>query len=828
MDQPKPAPLESLAGKLQRIEDLIEKLVYIKWSRESFVLLQHAAQDILKRAQSQSEDQKLADLAERLDQQIGQCLQQGELPKGIQRQRLIAIAEALCRCASSLEKDNSTTNTTSFQHSSEPATGLLFSKWGTDEWPSSLIAPSAPEGPIWLVAPESMQDVAHKLKQRGGFEVVLYPSLAEIRKLLAESQQPIALIIDLDHLDSNAAIMQQIGALRQLLKPDAPILFVSERGDINARLEAVEVGAVGYFTKPVNVPLILETIEKWISSKSSRVLIVDDMLPAARDIARRLEMKGMAAQVLAQPLQILQALANFQPSLLIMSLDLKEIDGIMLAEAIQQHERFRAIPLILLSAQRDINQRLSNRGLSGEVVFDKTPDPQLLLATVSKRLRQSQTFYRKLSQIDNRDTVTRLYNRPYFLSYLDRALVAMTANAQSLAVILITLDNLRIVDGADVAAADQILEHAAKRLQVTLGSDAIIAHFSDAVFTILLAFTSQDALLATARALQTNLEVEPYPLNNGEFQIRTSVGISIANPNPNQAEATLLIQQADLACGMARDSKDTRIYVHHSQPADQERDTPRQRQLLEEIRDSVQQKRMNLLFQPIVSLRGDPTERYEVLLRLRNREGWELLPETVFGLVKRHRIGIVLDRWVIAHSIRTLRERQARGRSTILFINISPTILQDEELINWLKGGLEKTQVPPASVVFEIAETTAELNKTTLLPFLRRLKELGCGLSLDRFSGHERALALAQQLQADYVKLDGRYAQDLLNDKARQHGLSVLVRSLTAQSVTTILTGIENSATLPILWSCGIDYVQGFLLQRPHTDMSFDFEHVVL
>ncbi len=55
-----------------------------------------------------------------------------------------------------------------------------------------------------------------------------------------------------------------------------------------------------------------------------------------------------------------------------------------------------------------------------------------------------------------------------------------------------------------------------------------------------------------------------------------------------------------------------------------------------------------------------------------------------------------------------------------------------------------------------------------------------------------------------------------------------MARELATQGVTTILTGIEDSATLPVLWSCGIDYVQGFLLQRPHTDMSFDFEHVVL
>jgi EAL domain-containing protein (putative c-di-GMP-specific phosphodiesterase class I) len=290
----------------------------------------------------------------------------------------------------------------------------------------------------------------------------------------------------------------------------------------------------------------------------------------------------------------------------------------------------------------------------------------------------------------------------------------------------------------------------------------------------------------------------------------------------------VLIQQADLACGMARDSKDNRIHVHHARSIEQDGEKSRQRRLLEEIREAVQQQRMTLLFQPTVSLRGDTTERYEVLLRMRNREGWELLPETVFALIKRHRIGMVLDRWVIAHSIRILRERQARGQSAILFINISPTIQQDEELLNWLRGGLRKTGVPAASLVFEIAETTAELNKQALLPFLRGLKGLGCGISLDHFSGHERAQALVQSLQVDYVKLDSRFAHDLLNDKERQQQLGHLARALASLGVTTIVTGIEDALTLPVLWSCGIDYVQGFFLQRPHTEMSYNFTQLVL
>ncbi len=60
--EPKPARSEPLVGKLQRIEDLAEKLVYIKWSREFFVLLQRATQDILNLARPRPEFQKIVAL----------------------------------------------------------------------------------------------------------------------------------------------------------------------------------------------------------------------------------------------------------------------------------------------------------------------------------------------------------------------------------------------------------------------------------------------------------------------------------------------------------------------------------------------------------------------------------------------------------------------------------------------------------------------------------------------------------------------------------------------------------------------------------------------
>jgi len=814
----KTAYADPLAGKLQRIEDLAEKLVYIKWSREFFVLLQRAAQDTLNLARAQPEYQKLVALAEQIDGQISECLEKGELPKGTERDRLIAVAGALCRSGPSAPSSNQ-----------EQTTGLpLFLNWASGEWPQptnpNATAPT-PAAAIWLAAPQSMGDLVSQIENQSGFQVQIYPGLPEIRKRLADAQQPAALIIDLDHCAPNPAILEQISTLRQMLTSEAPILFIAERGDITARLEAVETGGSGYFTKPVDTTTLVEVLERWISCKSGRVLILDDVLPAAREMARWLENRGLITQVLAQPLQALQVIRNFQPSLLILNLDIKETDGLQLAQVLQQHEQFQSIPLILLSSQTDISQRLALAGLSGEMLLDKPPDAESLLAAVTRRLRQRTNLCRSLNRLSNRDSVSGLYNRPHFLAHLHRALTT-SVDTQPLAVMLISLDNLRPVEVADAAAADEIIRLAAKRLQAALGVGPLIARFGDAVFTALLGFTNQEGLLGIGHAVRNGLETDSYPFGGSEFRLRASIGISIANPA--RPDAALLIQQADLACGMARDSKDARIHVHHAQPTEQNTQDPQQHKLLEEIREAAQQQRMNLLFQPIVSLRGDPTERYEVLLRMRNKDGWELLPETVFSLVKRHRIGMVLDRWVIVHAIRSLRERLGRGRSAILFINISPTILQDEELFTWLRDGLKKTEVPASSLVFEIAETTAEVNKQTLQPLLLRLKELGCGLSLDHFSGRERGLTLAQLLEVNYVKLESRYTEDLVNDKARQQELTQMARRLAGQGITPILTGIENGATLPVLWSCGIDYVQGFILQRPHTDMSFDFGHVVL
>jgi len=391
MEPKSPLP-ESLAGKLKRVEDLAEKLVYIKWSREFFVLLQRAAQDVLMLTRPRPDCRKITVLAERLEQQIGECLEQGELPRGAERERLIAVVDALCRATPNSEE--SLRKAAPGQPTSDEARTIpLFSRWEKDERSKPRVGPSSPDTPLlWLVAPESAGDLAHKLEQRGGYQVLRPANLTEAHALLAQSRQPVALLVDLDYAADNQTTLQQSANLRQVLPPDVPLFFLADRGDITARLEAVEAGGAGYFLKPVDLPLLLEVLdERVLKPLNQRLLIVDDTLPSAREIARWLEGRGMVTQVLPQPLLVLQALANFQPSLVIMSLDLKDADGLALAQAVHQHELFRELPLVLLSAQAEVGPRLAAANLGNEVLLNKPLNAESLFAAIAKRFRQGQT-----------------------------------------------------------------------------------------------------------------------------------------------------------------------------------------------------------------------------------------------------------------------------------------------------------------------------------------------------------------------------------------------------------------------------------------------------
>ncbi len=790
--------LEPLLPALKMLEGLREQLLYVKWSRETLSLLDQPTRELVQKVQDQPQYLWLAEPVARLAQDLSDYLGQGGLPPGVARERLLNALEGLSPV---LRRADSKTS---------------------EHRPTAGMGMAPPSGEVAILAGPETNTLVVEL-ENNGFRISRINTLSELRSRLAGAP-PAAVIADMDYPEGALlASFNMVAQEHDRLDRRAPLIFVSERGDLAARLEAVSAGGKAYFTKPVNIQSLADYLYDSLQTEITsnyRVLLVQDNPEEASRLASLLKHRAITIELVTQPRELLCHLYRFQPHLVLLDLDLGTLNGMELAKAIRQHEGLAELPLLLLSVQPDLNPAMLELG-SGDELLRKPLGIDYLLPIVLNRLRRAQALSYKLRLMGQKDAVSGLYNRRYFLDQLERA---VTKNRIT-AVMLITLDNLRELENKDVNLADTVLEQAAKRLQAVLEPGQLAGRFSDAMLAVLLSGADPDGLLATARTLRGVLEAEMYQVDNdAAVRLRTSVGIGTCRAE--DGDLPRLIQQADMACHIARDAgpESWRERIHLYNPlADWEATVSQRQRLLGEIQEALQQRRLGLVFQPVVGLGGDTTARYEALLRMRNREGHELLPETVFGVVQNHRLGLLLERWVIGSAIRLLRERQAYNQPTTLFVNLSPAVLQDEAIAEWIKTALERTGVHPSHLVFEMTEANAQKYLPALCRFVGTVRQLGCGFSLDRFNGGEVGRTLLEKLTVDYVKLDPHFFRTLGSTPGKQQELQALVQELVGRQIAVVASSIENRAALQALRSYGMDYAQGFFLQAPDAEMSYDF-----
>ena len=788
---------DTITSRLRLIEDLRTKLVHVKWSRDVFVLLVRVLRDTLQSARGQPEYRNLAESTEQLEKQVNAYLQEGRLPRGAERRDLFLALENIQRLL-----PNSGTDT------ADERSGRL------ERLPNEI-------GPLLLLGGEDCVELGRRLELEG-YSVRRTINIAQAREQMIRGQ-PSAAIVDLDYIGADGDGAE---AVRTQLGPKVPLFCLAERGDLEARLDVVNANVAGYFVKPLQESMFIETIGERLLSDSlrgCRVLIVTDQQSQGRNMARVLEAKGMLTQILTQSLLVLHAVHRFQPHLILQDLVLKDVDGLKLARALRQHELSNHCGLVLLATASELEQQrqaLANSG--GQDILLKPYIDECFLSVVTQRLRQLMLTQQRQQYLELFEAHSGLLTRAAFLEQVQQALRRRTPT-QPLGLMMVSVEDLHELTRRDVILADQLSAEIGKRLRYALGTGYQPAHFSDHVFAVLIDNTYQEAMLATARSVRKALSTEPYILGRDTFSPRLSVGISLTGPDTN--DLARLIGRALDSCQQAASSSNSEgIQIHRQAVPDQQDAEYHLRRLLEEIGDTVKQQRLSLVFQPIVSLRGDGRERYEMLLRLRNQEGRELLPETVFAIAQHHRVGIVLDRWVIAQALRLLRERQAKP--PILFINISAAILQDSAMMEWLSAGLEKTRVTPGNLVFELPESAARQHAARAAAFIDRLHQLGCGFSMERFAGSESSLALALKLKVNYAKFDRSFVENLTTDRALQERLASVASSLKNAQITPVVSCVEDSATLATLWQCGVNLVQGFFLQYPHEDMDYDFRNL--
>lgn len=455
-------------------------------------------------------------------------------------------------------------------------------------------------------------------------------------------------------------------------------------------------------------------------------------------------------------------------------------------------------------------QRLDGSSFEAEILFARASfegEPCLQIT-----LRRREVLF-----ASDVDPLTGLANRQSVFKACADLVAALGPGSHDAALLLVEPDGFdRIAEAVGIAQADELIRQVAEGVREFALTDDLVARYSDHGFVLLLRNTSHDEAQARAEALREAFAGHVFECANRSFPITISAGLVLASDAI--ASSDDLLGRAARMLKQAQDASGNQIAL--DDPAAKEKaDAAAERALLGIVRDAIEHDGLVLSFQPVVSLQGADGEFYQVLVRLNGPDG-EMLPGQFFPIAEKYGLLSAIDRWVVADACRAIASHAREGRATTLFVKLNPHSLDDSGLVAWIGAQLRKHGVSGQTLAFEFTESAVATNLNGVRQFREGVAALGCRLAIQDFGAAANAPQIVQHVGAEFVKLDRRLMVDLPKSPERQGKLRELCGIAHAADRQTIAQFVEDAASMAVLFTLGIDFVQGNFLSEPEQVVS--------
>ena len=621
-----------------------------------------------------------------------------------------------------------------------------------------------------------------------------------------------------DHLDPNEAI----SAIRRQAK-DIPVIQLVAGNESETITEALMLGAQDALPQGDDERLILVANRELANLEERRARRAAEV--ALREAEKRCQLLlDSSVDAITYVHDGMHIYANRAYLKLFDYEDADELEGMPMIDLIAGEDQARFKDFLKSYASGEGSADLSCGGVKPDgqrfparMSFSPaTYDGEPCIQVVIRAENDNAELEEKLREISSQDLVTGLFNRPYFLELMDTAAQRAVTEGQVASLGYIRIDRYSEVIGeVGLAGIDLLLTDLANMLRNHFGEAAQLARFGDDVFTVLLAGVAPQQSQEQLAGLLKKTEGHLFDIAGRTVQTTLSIGVAGLSEQTSKAQEVI-----DRAHRCADQIEGNAIKVYN--PADELAAAANRGSLVAMVQQALDNNSFRLLFQPIISLRGDSDEHYEVLLRLLSPQGEEVPAADFLAAAKDAGLAEKIDRWVILNSVKLLSEHRSKGHNTRLFVHLSANSLQDQTLLPWLSVALKAARLPSDSLVFQISEpdTVAYLKQAKALT--QGLAELHCKVALGQFGCAINPFNTLKHLSVDFVKVDGSFSQDLSNAE-NQEALKTLLASLHAQAKLTIVPCVESASVLATLWQAGVNYIQGHYLQGPSQSMDYDF-----
>jgi PAS domain S-box-containing protein/diguanylate cyclase (GGDEF)-like protein len=229
------------------------------------------------------------------------------------------------------------------------------------------------------------------------------------------------------------------------------------------------------------------------------------------------------------------------------------------------------------------------------------------------------------------------------------------------------------------------------------------------------------------------------------------------------------------------------------------------------IKTALMENRFRLVQQPIASLLGEDKGMFDVLVRMLDEQGTEVLPAEFIAAAERNDLMKNIDRWVLGASLSFCANRKA----SCIFVRISRDTILDKGLVAWLEAQLKSLKIEPKRLCIQVTEDIATQYIRQTKDLATGLRKLGFRFALEHFGAGRDPLKLLADIDMDFIKVDGSLMQGLSTNQLQQQRVKGLVEAAKRKSIETVAERVEDANTMAVLWQLGIEFIQGYFVHAP-------------
>jgi diguanylate cyclase (GGDEF)-like protein/PAS domain S-box-containing protein len=359
-----------------------------------------------------------------------------------------------------------------------------------------------------------------------------------------------------------------------------------------------------------------------------------------------------------------------------------------------------------------------------------------------------------------------------------------------------------------VLASEDFIGQLAEALRVELTANDLCGRFGGNGFLILLERGTARDVETWAENVVARIGDHSFSFDEKNLAVTVTVGLGLLPAtNPDVGAA---IADAVSAARRGRELGGNQMYAVDKSDTDT-RVQAYDKIWVKHIKSALMENRFRLVQQPIASLLGEDKGMFDVLVRMLDEQGGEVLPAEFIRAAERNDLMKNIDRWVIGASMSFAANRKA----SCIFVRLSKDTILDKSVVAWLETQLRSLKIEAKRLCFQVTEeiATQYVRQTTELS--ESLRKLGFRFALEHFGTGRDPFKLLSGIGMNFIKVDGSLMQGLSTNQLQQQRVKGLVEAAKRKGVETVAERVEDANTMAVLWQLGVEFIQGYFVNAP-------------